>query len=44
MTIGKNLGFDLNKNCALYLQLNQYKEGNSPFDFLVEYEFDELIN
>ena len=44
MIIGKNLGFDLNKNCALCSQLNQYKEGNSLFDFSVEYEFDELIN
>ena len=44
MIIGKNLGFDLNKNRALCLQLNQYKEGNSPFDFPVEYGFDEPIN
>ena len=44
MIIEKKLEFDINENCALCLQLNQYKEGNSPFDFLVEYEFDELIN
>jgi hypothetical protein len=44
MTIGKNLGFDLDENCALCLQLNQYKEGKSPFDFPVEYGFDELTN
>ena len=44
MIIGKNLGFDLNENRALCSQLNQYKEGNSPFDFPVEYGFDEPIN
>ena len=44
MISGKNLGFDLNKNRALCLQLNQYKEGNSPFDFPVEYGFDEPTN
>ena len=44
MIIEKNLEFDINENCALYLQLNQYKKGNSPFDFSVKYEFDELIN
>src|SRR5688572_18839851 len=44
MTIGKNLGFDLDENRALCLQLNQYKEGKSPFDFPVEYGFDEPIN
>lgn len=44
MTIGKNLGFDLEENRALCLQLNQYKEGKSPFDFPVEYGFDEPTN
>ena len=44
MIIGKNLGFDLNKNRALCSQLNQYKEGYSPFDFPVEYGFDEPTN
>ena len=32
------------ENRALCSQLNQYKEGNSPFDFPVEYGFDEPTN
>lgn len=44
MTIGKNLCFDLNENHALCLQLNQYKKKESPFDFPVEYGFDEPTN
>ena len=44
MIIGKNLGFDIDENCALCSQLNQYKEGKAPFDFPVEYGFDEPTN
>jgi hypothetical protein len=44
MIIGKNLGFDLDENRALCSQLNKYKEGQSPFDFPIEYGFDEPIN
>jgi len=38
------LGFDLDENRALCSQLNQYKEGKAPFDFPVEYGFDEPTN
>src|SRR5436190_6197802 len=50
MTIGKNLGFDLEEICALCLQLNLYKEfgkedsADSPFKFPIEYAFDDPIN
>ena len=44
MIIGKNLGFDLDENCALCLQLSQYKEGKSPFDLPIDYGFHDPIN
>ena len=50
MTIGKNLGFDLEEIRALCLQLNLYKESgkedsaDSPFKFPIEYAFDDPIN
>lgn len=44
MTIGKNLGFDLEQSRALCLQLKQYKEKESPFDFPFGYGFEEAIN
>ena len=44
MTVGKNLGFDLEENRALCLQLSQYKEGKSPFDLPIDYGFHDPIN
>lgn len=46
MTIGKNLGFDLEETRALCSQLNLYneKKENSPFSFPVEYALDDPIN
>jgi len=46
MTIGKNLGFDLEETRALCSQLKLYneKKENSPFNFPVEYALDDPIN
>lgn len=46
MTIGKNLGFDLEETRALCSQLNSYKEKkeNSPFNLPVEYALDDPTN
>ncbi|GES96485.1 ribonuclease H-like domain-containing protein [Rhizophagus clarus] len=44
LSIGKNLGFDLEQSRALCSQLGQYKKKEFPFDLEFGYRFQELIN
>ena len=44
MTIGKNLGFDLEHSRALCLQLRQYKDNEFPFNLPFGFGFEEPYN
>ncbi|CAB5382746.1 unnamed protein product [Rhizophagus irregularis] len=44
LSIGQNLGFDLEQSRALCLQLSQYRKKESPFDLEFGHGFQEPIN